>query len=71
MKLGVSEPVMAKKVITLSRRMIPVIKLLYAPRIEVADAMAVTLEANGIKLSDSFFTVMKDFKPTRSKEEKE
>jgi hypothetical protein len=33
------------------------------PRIEVEDAMAVTLEKNGIKLPDSFFTVNKGFKP--------
>jgi len=32
-------------------------------RIEVEDAMAVTLQKNGIELPDSFFTVMKDFKP--------
>jgi hypothetical protein len=33
------------------------------PRIEVEDAMAVTLTKNGIKLPDTFFTVSKDFKP--------
>jgi hypothetical protein len=34
-----------------------------ADRIEVEDAMAVTLEANGIKLPDSFFTVASGFQP--------
>jgi hypothetical protein len=33
------------------------------PRLEVEDAMFATLDKNGIKLPDSFFTVMKDFKP--------
>ena len=34
-----------------------------ADRIEVEDAMAVTLKKNGINLPDSFFSVMKNFKP--------
>jgi hypothetical protein len=33
------------------------------PRIEVEDAMAVALEKNGIKLPDSFYTVLSNFKP--------
>jgi hypothetical protein len=33
------------------------------PRVEVEDAMAVTLHKNGIELPDSFFTVAKNFKP--------
>jgi hypothetical protein len=33
------------------------------PRLEVEDVMGITLEKNHIKLPDSFFTVMKDFKP--------
>jgi hypothetical protein len=37
-----------------------------AARIEVEDAMAVTLQKNGIELPDSFFTVAKDFKPKTS-----
>src|SRR5574337_90377 len=32
-------------------------------RLEVEDAMAVTLQANGIELPDSFFTVAKRFRP--------
>jgi hypothetical protein len=32
-------------------------------RIEVEDALAVTLERNGIELPDSFYSVMKDFRP--------
>ena len=40
------------------------------PRSEVEDAMAITLEANGIQLPDSFYTVAKDFKPKHSKDEK-
>jgi hypothetical protein len=34
-----------------------------AQRIEVEDAMAVTLNKNGIELPDSFFTVLSNFKP--------
>jgi len=34
-----------------------------APRLEVEDALAVTLKKNGIELPDSFFTVGSDFKP--------
>ncbi len=34
-----------------------------AQRVEVEDAMAVTLQKNHIDLPDSFFTVNKDFKP--------
>jgi hypothetical protein len=34
-----------------------------ARRLEVEDAMAVTLKKNGIDLPDSFFTVNKNFKP--------
>jgi hypothetical protein len=34
-----------------------------APRVEVEDAMAVTLQKNHIDLPDSFFTVNKNFKP--------
>jgi len=34
-----------------------------APRVEVEDAMAVTLQKNHIDLPDSFFAVNKDFKP--------
>jgi hypothetical protein len=34
-----------------------------ARRLEVEDALAVTLKKNGIDLPRSFFTVMKDFKP--------
>jgi len=41
------------------------------PRVEVEDAMAVTLQKNGIKLPDSFFTVMKDFKPKYPPQSKE
>ena len=33
------------------------------PRSHVEDAMAITLENNGIKLPDSFYTVAKSFKP--------
>jgi hypothetical protein len=33
------------------------------PRVEVEDAMAVTLQKNHIDLPDSFFTVNKNFKP--------
>jgi len=33
------------------------------PRVEVEDAMFVTLQKNHIDLPDSFFTVAKDFKP--------
>jgi hypothetical protein len=33
------------------------------PRSEVEDAMAITLENNGIELPDSFFTVASNFKP--------
>jgi hypothetical protein len=33
------------------------------PRIEVEDALATTLEKNGIKLPDSFYSVGKNFKP--------
>jgi hypothetical protein len=32
------------------------------PRSEAEDAMAITLEKNGIELADSFFSVNKDFK---------
>jgi hypothetical protein len=32
-------------------------------RIEVEDALAVTLEPNGIELPDSLYSVMKDFRP--------
>ena len=34
-----------------------------APRLEVEDALAVTLKKNGIELPDSFFTVGSNFKP--------
>jgi hypothetical protein len=34
-----------------------------AQRIEVEDALAVTLEKNGIKLPDSFYTVASNFRP--------
>jgi hypothetical protein len=34
-----------------------------SPRLEVEDAMALTLQINGIELPDAFFTVAKDFKP--------
>lgn len=34
-----------------------------APRLEVEDAMAVTLEKNGIPLPDTFFTVASEFRP--------
>lgn len=34
-----------------------------AQRVEVEDAMAVTLQANHIELPDSFFTVASNFKP--------
>jgi hypothetical protein len=34
-----------------------------APRVEVEDAMAVTLQKNHIELPDSFFTVASTFKP--------
>jgi hypothetical protein len=33
-----------------------------APRVEVEDALAITLEKNGIKLPDSFFTVANGFR---------
>jgi hypothetical protein len=35
----------------------------HAQRLEVEDAMAVTLKKNGIELPDSFFTVASRFKP--------
>ena len=35
----------------------------HAPRLEVEDAMAVTLKKNGIELPDSFFTVATGFRP--------
>ena len=35
-------------------------------RIEVEDAMAVTLKKNGVDLPQSFFTVARDFKPKHS-----
>ncbi len=42
-----------------------------AERLELEDAMIVVMEYNGIQLPDSFFTVMKDFKPKHHpKEEK-
>jgi hypothetical protein len=41
-----------------------------AQRIEVDDAMAVTLQKNHIELPDSFFTVNKDFKPTHAQDKK-
>ena len=34
-----------------------------APRVEVEDAMAITLQKNGIELPDSFFTVASNFHP--------
>jgi hypothetical protein len=34
-----------------------------AQRVEVEDAMAVTLQKNHIDLPDSFFTVARNFKP--------
>jgi hypothetical protein len=34
-----------------------------AKRLEVEDAMAVTLQKNDIELPDSFFTVLSDFRP--------
>jgi hypothetical protein len=40
-----------------------VVKNPNALRIEVEDAMAVTLKKNGIELPDGFYTVGKDFKP--------
>jgi hypothetical protein len=40
------------------------------PWLEVEDVMAITLEKNHIKLPDSFFTVMKDFKPKHEPEKK-
>ena len=40
------------------------------PRLEVEDAMAVTLEKNGIELPDSFFSVGKDFKPKAGPQQK-
>jgi hypothetical protein len=40
-----------------------VIKDPNARRLEVEDAMAVTLKKNGIELPDSFFTVASGFKP--------
>jgi hypothetical protein len=33
------------------------------PRLEVEDAMYATLDKNGIKLPDSFYSVGKNFKP--------
>jgi hypothetical protein len=50
-----------------------VIKDPKAQRIEVEDAMAITLENNHIPLPDSFFTVAKNFKPKLppAKEKKE
>jgi hypothetical protein len=41
-----------------------------ARRLEVEDAMAVTLQANHIELPDSFFTVNKDFKPKHAPQKK-
>ena len=41
------------------------------PRIEVEDVMFLTLQKNGIKLPDSFFTVMKNFKPKHPPQSKE
>lgn len=41
------------------------------PRSEVEDVMAITLEKNHIPLPDSFFTVMKDFKPKHPPQSKE
>jgi hypothetical protein len=35
----------------------------HAQRLEVEDAMAVTLKKNGIQLPDSFFTVARNFQP--------
>jgi hypothetical protein len=40
------------------------------PRVEVEDAMFVTLQKNYIDLPDSFFTVAKDFKPKHAPEKK-
>lgn len=34
-----------------------------APRVEVEDAFAVTMQANHVDLRDGFYTVAKDFKP--------
>ena len=42
-----------------------------AQRLEVEDAMAVTLQKNHIELPDSFFTVAKDFKPKHPPQVKE
>jgi hypothetical protein len=39
-------------------------------RIEIEDAMAVTLKANGVDLPQSFFTVNKNFKPKRALDKK-
>ncbi len=41
------------------------------PRSEVEDAMAITLEKNGIELPDAFFIVNKDFKPKHTPPAKE
>jgi hypothetical protein len=41
-----------------------------AQRVEVEDAMAATMKKNGIELPDSFFNVMKDFKPKHSPQKK-
>jgi hypothetical protein len=41
------------------------------PRVEVEDAMALTLKKNHIELPDSFFTVNKDFKPKHTPPAKE
>jgi len=41
-----------------------------ARRLEVEDAMFVTLKANNIQLPDSFFAVMKDFKPKHAQDKK-
>ena len=41
-----------------------------APRLEVEDALAVTLKKNHIGLPDSFFTVAKDFNPKHSADKK-
>ncbi len=41
------------------------------PRLEVEDAMFLTLKKNGIKLPDSFFTVNSNFKPKHAPEKKE
>ena len=42
-----------------------------AQRIEVEDAMAVTLQKNHIELPDSFFTVASNFKPKHAPPAKE